>query len=363
LRAKRGNLVAPAAGDVCLLNMNLFKRLSSHRLFWPLTALALLLLFNLFFTKGFFAFDIRQGHLYGYVIDILKWGSVVTAVALGMTLVIATGGIDLSVGSVMAVSGGIAAALVTREEGPVNFGLVVAAALGACTLAGIWNGILVGYAGIQPFVATLILMVAGRGIAQLICGALILTFDGHKSFEALYGAHVLGLPLCILIVLGLFVLTVILTRKTAIGMFIEAVGNNETASRFAGINARMVKVLVYGFSGFCAGVAGLVAASSIRGADSNKAGLMFELYAIFSVVVGGTSLSGGRFTLAGSLVGALLYQTLRTTMYAHGVPSDVTPAYLAVVIVTVCLLQSTEFRRMIRHPLQKIRRGPKREST
>ncbi len=334
-----------------------------RRLFWPLLALILLLVYNFFFTENFFSFEIRDGHLYGYVIDILKWGSIVAALAFGMTLVIATGGIDLSVGSVMAMSGGIAAALVTREQGPPSFALVVAAALGVCTLAGIWNGILVGYVGIQPFVATLILMVAGRGIAQLTCGALILTFDGYKPFEALYGAHVLGLPLCIFIILGLFILTVLLTRRTAIGMFIEAVGNNETASRYAGINARMVKVLVYGFSGLCAGVAGLIAASSIKGADSNKAGLMYELYAIFAVVVGGASLTGGRFTLAGSLIGALLYQTLRTTMYAHGVPSDVMPAYLAVVIVGVCLLQSANFRRTIHRPIRKIRQFLKRQST
>lgn len=361
-------------------------RITANRLFWPLLSLVLLLAANLFeirsaadaaaqeatsivdgsameprgsfcerevklvafgdtellFTLQFFKLEVRNGCLYGTLVEILKWGSIIAALACGMTLVIATGGIDLSVGSMIAVGGGIAAMLVTKTE--LNFGLVILITLAACTLAGTWNGVLVAYAGIQPFVATLILMVAGRGIAQEICRGQIVTFDGHAAFESIYSGSIGAIPICVVVVALLFVATGLLVRRTAVGLFVESVGNNASASRFSGINARAVKVMAYAFCGLCAGVAGLIDASSIRGADCNQAGRMFELYAIFAVVVGGASLTGGRFTLLGSLIGAILFQTLRHTMYAFGVRSDVVPAYLAIIIIAVCLLQSPEFR-------------------
>jgi simple sugar transport system permease protein len=140
-------------------------------------------------------------------------------------------------------------------------------------------------------------------------------------------------------------ITVCLTRKTAIGLFIESVGDNQNASACAGVNAGIVKFLVYAFSGLCAGLAGLVAASNIKCADSNHAGLFLELDAILAVVVGGTSLAGGRFYLAGTIVGALFIQTLTTTMYMRNVSADVAPVPKAVAILAVCLLQSPVFRR------------------
>jgi galactofuranose transport system permease protein len=145
----------------------------------------------------------------------------------------------------------------------------------------------------------------------------------------------------VLVMLGL---TALLTRKTALGLFIESVGDNERASFCSGLNARTIKFMVYVFSGFCAGLAGLVAASNIRCADSNHAGLFLELDAILAVVVGGTALTGGRFYLVGAVVGALLIQTLTTTMYMRDVSADVAPVPKALVIIAVCLLQSQAFR-------------------
>src|SRR6266498_2491368 len=310
-------------------------------LVWPVAGLALLLLFNFFFTEGFFKLEVRDGHLYGVFIDILNHGSKVMLLSLGMALVIATGGVDLSVGAVMAIAGAVAAQLINRAGVP--FPLVIAAALGAAVLAGCWNGLLVGAFRIQPIVATLILMVAGRGVAMLITDGQIITFTEPK-LVFIGNGHWLGLPFPVWLSLGMLLVTVVLTRRTAIGLFIESVGDNQTASTYAGVNSSTVKFLVYVFSGFCAGLAGLVAASNIKCADSNHAGLFLELDAILAVVVGGTALTGGRFYLVGAVVGTLFIQTLTTTMYMRNVSADVAPVPKALAIIVVCLLQSPVLR-------------------
>jgi ribose/xylose/arabinose/galactoside ABC-type transport system permease subunit len=321
-----------------------FQKRSVHwwsHLVWPVTGLAILLLFNLLFTAGFFHVEVRDGHLYGVLIDILNHGSKVMLLALGMSLVIATGGVDLSVGAVMAIAGAVAAQLINRPN--VGFPAVVAAALAVAFLAGCWNGILVGGFKVQPIVATLILMVAGRGIAQLLTDGQIITFTDPRLTYVGNG-RLFGLPFPVLLSLAMLGVTAALTRKTAIGLFIESVGDNQVASAYAGVQASTVKFLVYAFSGLCAGLAGLVAASNIRCADSNHSGLFLELDAILAVVVGGTSLTGGRFYLGGAIVGALFIQTLTTTMYMRNVSADVAPVPKALAILAVCLLQSPKLR-------------------
>jgi ribose/xylose/arabinose/galactoside ABC-type transport system permease subunit len=313
-----------------------------QRIFWPLLALALLLLFNLLLTPGFFNLEFREGHLYGTLIDILKHGGIVMLVALGMTLVIATGGVDLSVGAVIAVAGAVLAqAVAVHHQSPV---VAMLAALVVSLLLGAWNGLLVAGIGIQPIVATLILMVAGRGIAQLVTEGQIINFT-DPSLVYIANGYFLGLPFTCTIVLVLLALTYALTRGTALGLFIESVGDNDVASHYAGVNSRFVKFIAYVFAGFCAGLAGLVAASDIKSADANHAGLYAELDAILAVVIGGTALTGGRFYLLGSIVGALLIQTLTTTMYARNVSADIAPVPKALVVIAVCLLQSEKARR------------------
>ena len=313
-------------------------------LLWPVLSLAALLAFNLVFQPSFFRIVIQDGHLYGTLVDVLNQGSKVMLLALGMTLVIGTGGVDLSVGSVMAITGALAALLVTTTALPF------AAVLVLCVLAGAglgaWNGLLVTRLRIQPIIATLILMVVGRGIAMLITGGQIVTFE-HPAFVFFGNGHLLGLPFTITIVALVFAATALLTRRTAIGLFIEAAGDNETASRFCGAPVRLVKVLVYAFSGVCAALAGLIATSNIKAADSSRVGELMELDAIFAVLVGGTALTGGRFTLVGSIVGALLIQTLTTTMYNLGMPPAIAPVPKAVVILLACLLQSPVFRAQL----------------
>jgi galactofuranose transport system permease protein len=324
-----------------------------HKLKWPLVALGVILLFNAVFPPestpthsqpGFFHITVRDGRLYGSVIDILNRAAPVMLLSLGMTLVIATGGVDLSVGAVMAITGAVAAQLLTK--GAAGVAVVVVASLGVSILAGIWNGTLVGIFKVPPIVATLILMVSGRGIAQLLTDGQIITFE-NKSFEFIGRGSVAGLPFTILLVLALWAVLSLLKSRTALGLFIECTGDNETASRYSGVNTNLVKLVAYSICSLCAGLAGLIAATDIKAADANNAGLWLELDAILATVIGGTALTGGRFFLAGSLIGALLIQTLTTTILTWGVAVELTLVVKAVVVILVCLLQSEKFRQVV----------------
>lgn len=314
------------------------KSRSSH--LWLLAGLVLLIAVNLVADPAFLNVTVRDGHLYGVPIDVFTQGSRTMLLALGMTLVIATGGVDLSVGSVVAIAGAVCA-LVLHDGG--NLAVTLAAAIAVGAAAGLLNGLLVARLHIQPIVATLILMVAGRGIAQLICGGQVIIIS-RPSFEYLANGFVAGLPVAPLMVGALFVGTHLFLRRTATGLFVEAVGDNETASRFAGLAAARVKALAYVFCGACAGLTGVLAAANIRAADANRAGENAELDAIFAVVVGGTALTGGRFSIFGSFLGAVLIQLLAMTMYYRGVSPAVAPVPKALVIIAVSLLQSEKLR-------------------
>ncbi len=312
-------------------------------LLWLVAGLVLLVALNLASNPAFLKITLHEGHLYGVPIDILTQGSRTMVVALGMTLVIATGGVDLSVGSVVAIAGAVCALLLGHDY---NLATTVLAALAVGALAGLVNGVLVARWHIQPIVATLILMVAGRGIAQLISGGQVIIIS-HTGFQYLANGYILGLPVAPLLVVALFVATHLFVRRTAVGLFVEAVGDNETASRFAGLAAARVKALAYVFSGACAGLAGVLTAANIRAADANRAGENAELDAIFAVVVGGTALTGGRFSILGTFLGALLIQSLATTMYFRGVPPAVAPVPKALLIIAVSLLQSETLRNRV----------------
>lgn len=311
---------------------------------WALLALALLLLFNKLFTPGFFDLEVRDGRLYGVLVDILNHGSKVAIVAVGMTLVIATAGVDLSVGAVVAISGAIAATLVAQQGVPWYVAIFVA--LAVSVLFGLWNGALVVWLRLQPIVATLILMVAGRGVAQLITDGLIITFE-HPKLTWFGNGSLLGLPVPVTVLAVVAIACALLTRRTPLGLFIESVGDNDAASRLAGVPDRAIKLFVYGFCGLCAGIAGIVECSYIKAADANNAGQLLELDAILAVVIGGTSLMGGRFLLVGSIVGAMLMQTLTKTLYMQDVSADIAPAPKAIVVVLVCLLQSPVVRERL----------------
>jgi galactofuranose transport system permease protein len=339
-------------------------RVLRHHLFWPSAILVALLLFNLPFTPNFFAVHVRDGHLYGSLVSILIFGTPLILVAVGMTLVIATGGIDLSVGAVMAVAGALACWQISRQADQNALGGVlvgVGLALGVCLVLGLWNGFLVARLGVQPIIATLVLMVAGRGLAQLITGGFIITVQSTPYRRI--GGYAFGVPTGVFIVTAVVVATLALTRRTALGLLVESVGGNSEASRLAGIRARRIKLMVYAVCGLCAAIAGLMNSSNLSDADANNAGLWIELDAILAVVIGGTPLTGGRFTLGGSVIGALTLQTLKTTIFTIGIPSQANMVFEAAVVIVVCLVQSAAFRRRVTEPFRRHRPPATGEAT
>src|SRR4030042_3585295 len=187
-------------------------------------------------------------------------------------------------------------------------------------------------------------MVAGRGIAQLITSGQIITIY-YKHYFFIGNGFLLMLPFTLFIVSIVLIISLILTRKTAIGLFIESVGTNARATKYSGINSQNVILLIYAFSGFCCGIAGLIVSSNVKSADRNNAGLLLELDAILAVAIGGTSMAGGRFFFLGSIIGALLIQSLTTSIYAIGVPPEITLVVKAIVVFIVSLIQSETFRK------------------
>lgn len=327
-----------------------------------MTALALLLLINWIIFPPFFNVSLVDGRFTGSVVDVINRAAPVGLVALGMAAVIATRGIDLSVGAVMAISGAVAASLV---DAGYAWYVAVLCALAVGLAGGLWNGFLVAVLGIQPIVATLVLMVAGRGIAQLITSGQITTFtDPHLA--ALGSGAFLGIPNPILILGGVAALLIAVTRKTALGLFIEAVGTNPRASYLVGIQTRTLLLLVYAVSGVTAAIAGVVVAADIRGADANNAGLWLELDAILAVVLGGASLLGGRLSFALTIIGALTLQALKSGILLAGFPPEFNLVVMAVVVSVLLVLQAptvsnwwrTNVARVSRAPVDPPPRGP-----
>jgi simple sugar transport system permease protein len=326
------------------------KKITASPLLWPALALVALLVVNVIVTPSFLSIRVQDGHLFGSLIDILRNGAPTMLVALGMTLVIASRGIDLSVGAVVAVSGALACAHIAGSDQPGSTGTVLSAmgiALGVAVALGLWNGALVSVFGVQPIIATLVLMTAGRGIALFITDGQIVTTES-APFKVLGAGFAFSLPVAILISLAVFALVGLLTRRTALGMLLESVGINPEASRLAGVRHRSIVFAVYVFSALCAGIAGLMIASNISAADANNAGLWIEMDAILAVVIGGSSLAGGKYSLSGTLVGALIIQTLTTTVYSMGIAPEVTLVFKALVVIAVCLLQAPKVRERFR---------------
>jgi ribose/xylose/arabinose/galactoside ABC-type transport system permease subunit len=306
------------------------------RLLPQIITLIVVLVLNVLLFPDFFDISIQNGRLYGSIIDVLNRGAPVALVAVGMTLVIATKGIDLSVGAVVAISGATAAAAIVAGHSAFY---AVVMALGVGIACGLWNGFLVAFLNIQPIIATLVLMVAGRGIAQLITEGAILTFtDEGLVFIGSGRALLMPMPVVIWVIFGLAV--TLLVRRTALGMLIEAIGINRQASQLSGVRTTALLMTAYLLAGLCAAIAGLIVAADIKGADANNAGLWLELDAILAVVVGGNSLLGGRFSILGSLLGAVIIQAVNTGILTSGFPPEYNLIIKAVIIVTILIIQS-----------------------
>jgi simple sugar transport system permease protein len=324
--------------------------IAKHRLFWPFAALLTLIVINTIARPQFARITIQDGRLYGALIDILRQSAPLMLVSLGMTIVIATRGIDLSVGAVMAVSGAVALTIIDGASNAGDVGTVLVAmvvALLVSLVLGAWNGFLVSFVGIQPIIATLVLMLAGRGVALLITEGFITTVNS-PPFEYISTGYLLLLPFAFLISAAAVGVLALIERRTALGVLTEAVGINPEASRLAGVRSRGIIWSTYAASAVLSGVAGLIYASNIKAADANAAGQFIELYAILAVVLGGTSLMGGKFSVAGTVVGVLIIQTLDSMILFLGVPPAQSPVFFAIVVVLVVIIQSPTLHRIVR---------------
>jgi galactofuranose transport system permease protein len=301
-------------------------------------AAVLLILFNLAFTPNFATSQTVAVNL--------SQICTIVIVGVGMTLVIATGGIDLSVGSLMAIAGALSPMFFTGELFPMP-NLFVAIAIGIIVpivvagIFGLFNGWLITSFKIQPIIATLVLFIAGRGIAQVSTNGDLQVFK-VPEFQAIAIGRVLGVPFQVWIMLAIVAISAFVLHRTVFGKQVLAVGGNEEAARLSGIPVRRIKLLVYMICGGCSGVAGLIVIAMNSAADANLIGLGMELDAIAAVVVGGTLLSGGRATIVGTLLGALVIQLVRYTLLANGVPDPAALVVKAGLIVLAVWLQRQE---------------------
>lgn len=332
--------------------MSSLKKLTSKRLFLPIFCMLLVMMVNIIFDAAsgnfpfsFFTISIRNGVLYGRLIDVLNRGSEIAILAIGMTLVVsASAGTDISVGSVMSLSAafccmllaGFGVSSANTLQMPLIIGVLAGILMGC--LCGAFNGALVAYLNVQPMVATLILYSAARAVGLLLCNNLIVYIrdDSFKFFGGFLGL----IPTPIVIALVCVVVMSLLLKKTALGLYVQSVGINKKASRIAGLNSEKIIFLCYVVCGLCAGIAGIVNASRISSADSNNIGLNYELDAILSVALGGNSLGGGKFNLIGSIIGAYTIQAITTTLFAIGVSTDQAPVYKAIIVIIIVAIQA-----------------------
>ncbi len=340
---------------------NIVQVVIGNRLFLPLMCLFLVLIVNVIKTPAFFNIGIVNGVFYGYTIDIINRSSELIIMAVGMTLVVASSaGADISVGAVSAVAGAVGICFLGSGDAyavPYIVGLLFAALTGiAC---GAWNGFLVAKMKIQPMVATLILFTAGRGIAQLLTKGqnLYVRVDDFRYL----GSFIPGVPIPTPVFMAALVvlLTWLILTKTSLGMYIQSVGINRKASRIVGLNSSLIIFLTYAYCGLCSSMAGMIITSRVHSIDANNAGLNMELDAILAVALGGNSLGGGKFSLAGSVIGAITIQALTTSLYAMKVTADQLPIYKAIVVVIIVSLQSTELKKYMGGLKEKLAIGRK----
>jgi galactofuranose transport system permease protein len=290
-----------------------------------LAALVLLVVANSALTPNFF--DVNNFR------NILLQVSPTALVAVGMTFVIATGGIDLSVGSVMAIASAVAAAALDAGAGAaVGLGLLAALA------AGVFNGALISGFRIQPIIVTLALLISGRGVAQVLSDGQLVPFS-NSSFEYLGRGVVAGFPVQVILMAAVVALAIFAMRATVFGRYVVAVGGNEAAARLAGIKIHRTKIAVYALSGLLAGLAGLIEAARLGASDAQKVGLNIELDAIAATVVGGTPLTGGRATVVGTLVGALIMQVITTSFNMNGFAYSWSLVIKAAIIIVAVYIQ------------------------
>ncbi len=338
----------------------LAKSLLSSRLTFSLVILLIVVVQNIITTPTFFHISITNGLISGYIPDILDEASLLVIVTMGMTLVIAaTGGVDISVGPIMAIAASFCGLLLNGAEyrtevfhSPYLLALFVGLLGGA--LCGAFNGFLVSGLKIQPMIATLILFTAGRSIAKQITHGQTI-YIMNPVFKWL-GVQIPGVPVRTTIIVStlIVILVVLFTKLTSLGLYVQSVGINGSSSRLVGLNSRVIKFMVFVICGVLAGVAGLVGSSSLGSVNSGELGLGLEMDAILAVALGGNLLSGGKFSIAGSVIGAYTIQAITTTLYAMNVRADQLNVFKALIIIVIIVANSDVFRDKIKKLTGKV---------
>ncbi|MBD5161652.1 MAG: ABC transporter permease [Oscillibacter sp.] len=344
---------------------SLFKRLTRHQMFIPLAALTLLVLFNLIADPSFFAVSLKENSLgnpvlSGNLISVLDNASELVILAIGMTLVTASsGGQDISVGATMAIAGSVILRMVCGGQitaDTLHMPLILAVLIGvlATMLCGAFNGALVAYFKIQPMVATLIMYTAGRSIAAWINNN-ELPIMNDLTFKYA-GTFLPGIPVPTPIFITIFVIVVfwLVLKFTNLGLYTQSVGINPNSSRLNGINPQAIKLLTYVILGVCVAVAGFIRVSRSGSINYSRIAENIEMDAILAVALGGNALSGGKFNIYGSIVGAYVIQFLTTTLYKYEVPSTALPAYKAVVVILLVVLSAP----VVREKLSQVKKAP-----
>lgn len=268
------------------------------------------------------------------VLTILTTASVIGVVTVGMTFVILAGGIDLSVGAIVALAGVCAT---TDGSQALGWPAMVAICVGVGAAVGALNGVLIAYGRMVAFIATLAMLVAARGLAQHISGGVPQTVN-DATFNTIGSGIVLGVPFPVWVFAVVVAIGWVILNRTTFGRRTVAVGGNPEASRLAGINVARQTLVLYIMSGLCAGIASVLLTARLT-SGSNDVGNLYELDAIAAVIIGGTRLSGGRGTLAGSIVGVLIFTLISNIFVLENLPSDIQSIAKGVIIVAAVLLQ------------------------
>ena len=300
-----------------------------------LFALTILIVFNLFYTPYF-------ATLQALSINLTQVAPIIL-VGLGMTFVIATKGIDLSVGALMSIAGTLSAMILLKSLLPVDhlylrIILAIVVPVLITTGFGCFNGWLINKFSIQPIIATLVLFIAGRGIAQVLTDGDVQFFE-VPEFQKIALSRILIFPFQIYYVAILAFVSYFVLNRTVLGKQILAVGGNEKASNLTGIPTKRIRLFVYGFSGFCCSIAGLNSIAMNSAADAMWMGYLIELDAIAAVVIGGTLLSGGKATIIGTILGAFIIQLVGYTLIGNGVPDAVVLISKGLLIIISVWLQ------------------------
>jgi len=336
----------------------------------PLAALLLLLIINLIADPSFFKISLGYNSagnpvLSGYLITVLNMGSELAILAIGMTLVTAaSGGQDISVGAAIAIAGStILRILCGKDSRPdtLQAPIIVAflVALIVAMLFGAFNGVLVAIFKIQPMVATLILYTAGRSIAAWINNN-ELPIVSDESF-AVFGGFIPGCPIptpCFIAIACMIIIGLVL-KFTNLGLYTQAVGINESSSRLNGLNPVFIKWLTFVILGACVAVAALIKVSRLSSINYSVIAKDIEMDAILAVALGGNALSGGKFNMVASIIGAFVIQLLTTTLYKFEVQSDALPAYKAVVVILLVVFSAPTVREKMTQISKKLKGGKK----